>query len=140
MNIFKNIIVITEDKKSFLKDFTETNKIRFVKHNPKIGGRFSVLSETGLLPFIDLPIKVENITEKYLNLLNDYEDNKSPIKNSAIILTCMKKFELKIYCNLLYNYKLKHFSYWFHQLHAESLGKNQKRINTNYINLSQRSS
>ncbi len=123
-DIFKNIIVITEDKKSFLKDFTETNKIRFVKHNPKIGGRFSVISETGLLPFIDLPIEVENITEKYLNLLNDYEDDKSPIKNSAIILTCMKKFELNMYFNLLYNYKLKHFSYWFHQLHAESLGKN----------------
>jgi len=25
----------------------------------------------------------------------------------------------------LYNYKLKHFSYWLHQLHAESLGKNK---------------
>jgi len=26
----------------------------------------------------------------------------------------------------LYNYRLKHFSYWFHQLHAESLGKEGK--------------
>ena len=30
-----------------------------------------------------------------------------------------------MYCNLIYNYRLKHFSYWFHQLHAESLGKNE---------------
>jgi len=124
LDIFKNIIAITEDKSSFLKKFIDQNNIKFIEHNPKIGGRFSILSETGMLPFLNLGMNVEEYSEKYLDLLDDYENDNSPAKNSAIILTCIKKYKLNLYCNLLYNYKLKHFSYWLHQLHAESLGKN----------------
>lgn len=128
LNILDSIIVITENKNSFLKKFVEQNNINFIEHNPRIGGRFSIFSETGMLPFFDLKIDVEKITEKYLNLLEDYENDLSPIKNSAIILTSINHYKLNIYCNLLYNYKLKHFSYWFHQLHAESLGKSNKGL------------
>lgn len=128
LEIYNNIISITENKNSILKNFIDKNKIKFFQHNPSIGGRFSVLSETGMLPFIDLPFKVEDASEKYLKLLDEHENDLSPVKNAAIILTCLQKYKLSMYCNLLYNYKLKHFSYWFHQLHAESLGKNQKGL------------
>jgi glucose-6-phosphate isomerase len=128
LEIYDNIISITENKNSFLKNFIDKNKIKFFQHNPSIGGRFSVLSETGMLPFIDLPIKVEDASEKYLKLLDEHENDLSPVKNAAIILTCLQKYKLSMYCNLLYNYKLKHFSYWFHQLLAESVGKNQKGL------------
>ena len=123
-NIFDNMVVITEDKESILKSFTNTNKIKFVEHNPNIGGRFSILSETGILPFLGKEeIFVEEVSEKFISLLNNTDEDLSPTKNVAIILTCLKKIKLNIYCNLLYNYRLKHFSYWHHQLHAESLGK-----------------
>jgi glucose-6-phosphate isomerase len=125
LDIFKNIIAVTENKSSFLKKFIDQNNIKFIEHNSKIGGRFSVLSETGMLPFLNLGLNIEEYSEKYLDLLDDYENDNSPVKNSAIILTCIKKYKLNLYCNLLYNYKLKHFSYWLHQLHAESLGKNR---------------
>jgi glucose-6-phosphate isomerase len=125
LDIFKNIIAVTENKSSFLKKFIDQNNIKFIEHNSKIGGRFSVLSETGMLPFLNLGMNIEEYSEKYLDLLDDYENDNSPVKNSAIILTCIKKYKLNLYCNLLYNYKLKHFSYWLHQLHAESLGKNR---------------
>ena len=124
LDIYKNIVAVTENKSSFLKKFIDQNNIKFIEHNPKIGGRFSILSETGMLPFLNLGMNVEEYSEKYLDLLDDYENDNSPAKNSAIILTCIKKYKLNLYCNLLYNYKLKHFSYWLHQLHAESLGKN----------------
>ena len=122
-DIYSSLIIITEDKKSILRDFAEKNNIRYLKHNPKIGGRFSVLSETGMLPFIDLEFNVEKGSEKFIKLLSNAEDDLSPAKNIAIILTCLNDYKLNIYCNLIYNYRLKHFSYWLHQLHAESLGK-----------------
>ena len=126
-NIFDSMVVITENKNSLLKEFVTKNKIQFVEHNPDIGGRFSILSETGMLPFIDLDIKVEEGSEKYLNLLGQ-EEEISPTLNTAILSTCIEKYKLSMYCNLIYNYRLKHFSYWFHQLHAESLGKNGKGL------------
>ena len=126
-NIFDSMVVITEDKNSLLKEFADKNKIQFVEHNPDIGGRFSILSETGMLPFIDLDIKVEDGSEKYIKFLGE-EGNTSPTLNSAIITTCIQKYNLSMYCNLIYNYRLKHFSYWFHQLHAESLGKDGKGL------------
>jgi glucose-6-phosphate isomerase len=109
-DIYKNIVAVTENKNSFLKKFIDQNNIKFIEHNSKIGGRFSVFSETGMLPFLNLGMNVEEHSEKYLDLLDDYENDNSPVKNSAIILTCIKKYKLNLYCNLLYNYKLKHFS------------------------------
>lgn len=127
-NFLNSLAVITEKKKSFLKSFADVGNINFIEHNPKIGGRFSVLSETGMLPFINLNFDIETVTKKYLDLLEDCNDDLSPIKNSALIFTCINHYKLNIYCNLLYNYRLKHFSYWFHQLHAESLGKKQNGL------------
>ena len=49
-NFKKNIIIITEEKNSTLYKFSKENNIRFIKHNDKIGGRFSCFSETGLIP------------------------------------------------------------------------------------------
>jgi len=77
-----------------------------------------------MLPFLEDEINAGDASEKFINLLKDYKSDLSPIKNVAILVTCLDKMKLNIYCNLIYNYRLKHFSYWFHQLHAESLGKN----------------
>ena len=121
-NIFDSMVIITENKESILKSFSIKKNIKIVEHNPDIGGRFSILSETGMLPFVDLNLNIEDGSEKFINLLNKDTD-LSPTKNAAIILTCIHEMKLSIYCNLLYNYRLKHFSYWFHQLHGESLGK-----------------
>jgi len=125
-NIFDSMVVITENKDSILKSFSDKKNIKFLEHNPHIGGRFSILSETGMLPFLDSQILIEDGSEKFLKLLENKENEMSPTLNTAIIFTCYNEMKLNIYCNLIYNYRLKHFSYWFHQLHAESLGKNGK--------------
>lgn len=126
-DILNSLVIITEDKESYLKTFASENKVQFVPHNPKIGGRFSILSETGMLPFLETNFKVEDGSEKFINLLAQKHE-LSPTLNVAILVTCMEKYNLNIYCNLIYNYRLKHFSYWFHQLHAESLGKSGKGL------------
>ncbi len=53
------------------------------------------------------------------------KDHSSPIVNAAIILTLQKFYNFRFNVNVLYNYLLKNYSYWFHQLFAESLGKNK---------------
>lgn len=126
-NIFDSILVITENRENALRSFAQKNDIQIIEHNKNIGGRFSILSETGILPILEGDkIIVEKGSEKFIKLLNNANDDLSPIKNAAILLTCLDEMKLNMYCNLLYNYRLKHFSYWFHQLHAESLGKEGK--------------
>jgi len=128
-NLFQSMIIITDNNDSTLYNFAIKNKIKVVEHNSNIGGRFSVLSETGILPFIDHKLKVENASEKYINfLISDFNNNLNPVLNVALLATIIQEMHIKIYCNLLYNYRLKHFSYWFHQLHAESLGKNKQGL------------
>lgn len=126
-NIFDSILIITENRENALRSFAQKNDIQIIEHNKNIGGRFSILSETGMLPILEGDkIIVEKGSEKFIKLLNNAIDDLSPIKNAAILLTCLDEMKLNMYCNLLYNYRLKHFSYWFHQLHAESLGKHGK--------------
>ena len=123
-DIFKSMVILTENKESILKSYCNKKKIKFIEHNSKIGGRYSILSETGMIPFIDNDFKVEEGSEKFIKILNE-DNHLSPTNNIAIIFTILNQMNLSIYCNLIYNYRLKHFSYWFHQLHAESLGKNK---------------
>ena len=123
-DIFKSMVILTENKESILKSYCNKKKIKFIEHNSKIGGRYSILSETGMIPFIDNDFKVEEGSEKFIKILNE-DNHVSPTNNIAIIFTILNQMNLGIYCNLIYNYRLKHFSYWFHQLHAESLGKNK---------------
>jgi len=126
-NIFDSILIITENRENALRSFAQKNDVQIIEHNKNIGGRFSILSETGMLPILEGDkIIVEKGSEKFIKLLNNAIDDLSPIKNAAILLTCLDEMKLNMYCNLLYNYRLKHFSYWFHQLHAESLGKEGK--------------
>ena len=53
-NIFINKrdknIFITENKKNYLNLLAQKLKAEIVHHNNFIGGRYSVLSETGMLP------------------------------------------------------------------------------------------
>ena len=45
-----NNLFITEDKNSYLKKLANKLKCEVVDHNNYIGGRYSVLSEVGMLP------------------------------------------------------------------------------------------
>jgi len=100
-NIYDSILIVTEDKKSILKTFADKYKIQSINHNSSIGGRFSVLSETGILPFVELNIKIEDGSEKFINLLKKEDEDLSPVINTAILATFMEEMKLNIYCNLI---------------------------------------
>ena len=124
--INNNICVIAEDSNNILLNFAKKNSIRVIFHNPYIGGRFSVFSETAMTLFETSPQIVTCSTERVVKRLkeNNLEDSMNPTINAAVLLSLKEINNLNFNVNLLYEYSLKNFSYWFHQLFAESLGKN----------------
>ena len=128
--ITKHVIIITEESKSLLSDFAKKNNLQIIHHNKKIGGRFSVFSETAMILFDFDSDTISNSAQSIVLKLtgNNLEDDTNPVVNAAVILTLQERYGINYNINLLYDYTLKNYSYWFHQLFAESLGKNEKAL------------
>lgn len=128
--VVKNIYVITEDNDNLLNNFAKKNNISLIPHNKKIGGRYSVFSETGMILFECNPFQVSNSANSIIDYLNKnlLDDHMNPTVNAAVILALKDINNINFNVNLLYDYSLKNYSYWFHQLFAESLGKGNNAI------------
>ena len=76
--VFKqsNSIIITENKKNSLKLFAEERKILVIDHKRYIGGRYSVLSEVGMIPAFLMGLKVNDFKKilKFLKTIHLYLD------------------------------------------------------------------
>ena len=119
-------IFITENKKSYLQILAEKLKSEIVCHNNFIGGRYSVLSEVGMLPAELMGLNINNF--KQLNsLVKDKFFFNSLINNVASIFFLIKK---KKFNSIIINYdeRSDNLFNWYQQLIAESLGKNKKGI------------
>ena len=121
----KNIIIISEKKQNPLYLLSKKMEIFHIEHKSYIGGRYSVLSEVGMVPAHLMGL---NILKLRKNLLNHFRArNKSYLKDSSIKLASIlqrKKLNNLIFFN--YVPQLNKFLYWNQQLIAESLGKKGK--------------
>ena len=120
----KNLF-ITEDKNSYLKKIANELKSEVISHNNYIGGRYSVLSEVGIIPSYLMGLNILNLRKNLKRHLT--KDNKSFLKDSVVKLSQI--MEKKQYTNLIFlNYcpKFEKFLEWCQQLIAESLGKKRK--------------
>ena len=124
-NTDKNIF-ITENKKNYLHILAKKLKAEVVHHNNYIGGRYSVLSEVGMLPAELMGLKSGSFRQ-----LNSLIKNKkfinSLISNVSSTLYFIKK---KKFNSVIINYdeKSDNLFKWYQQLVAESLGKNKKGL------------
>ena len=121
----KNIIVISEKKKNFLFLLSRKLNLYHVEHKNNIGGRYSVLSEVGLIPAYLMGLNIFKLRSKLLTCLD--KKNKIFIKNNTIKLANLmksNKFNNLIFLN--YFPELDNVLYWRQQLVAESLGKKNK--------------
>jgi len=119
---YNNTIILSENRDNFLRKIAVKNKYFFVNHNKLIGGRYSVLSNVGMLPAYLMDLKIEDFKKNLTKLIN----NKKFLLKS---LNLIKKFKIKKKNILIFfNYipELNDFLLWAQQLFAESLGKNQK--------------
>ena len=121
----KNIF-ITQNQRSYLFTLAQNLKSEVIHHNNFIGGRYSVLSEVGMLP-----AELMGLNPKKFRQLNNIIKNKTflnlLLKNVEAILSLNKQ---KKYNSILLNYNpnLIDFLEWYKQLTAESLGKKSKGI------------
>jgi len=117
-----NVIVISENKNNILSSFAKRNGFKFIKHNPFIGGRYSVFSEVGMLPAYLMGLKPESFKKNLTKFLS----NKKFLSSSIKQLSKLKIKKSKVL--ILFNYvpELKDFMLWCQQLLAESLGKDKK--------------
>lgn len=119
--ISKNFIIISE-KNSVLHNFARKNNILFFEHNVNLSGRYSVLSEAGLLMFnLDYKKIIQGI-----NFVLKKGLKKNLINNAATLLTLMAKSKIDTHVSLIYSHNLLNYGFWHQQLLAESIGKNGK--------------
>ena len=120
----KNSIIITEKKENHLSSFAKELKIKIIYHRKYVGGRYSIFSETALVPCFLMGI---NITKLKKNILSFLYKKKSILINNLINLSKIynsKKINSLVLLN--YSQELEYFMLWCQQLIAESLGKRGK--------------
>ncbi len=121
----KNIIVICEKGKNTLYQLSKKMSLKFIEHKKFIGGRFSVLSEVGMLPAYLMETNFNNFKK---NLDKAYLKKISGLlKDSSIKIAYMllkRKYKNIVFLNYLP--ELNKFLFWAQQLIAESLGKKGK--------------
>ncbi len=121
----KNIF-ITENTENYLQKLANKLKSDVIEHPNFIGGRFSVMSEVGMLPaqlmgldpkkfkrFNDLIVKKKFLDNLINNVINTYSFTKKKMCNSVI---------------LNYDEHSEDLFKWYQQLISESLGKKSKGI------------
>ncbi len=121
----RNIIIISEKKNNFLYKTSKKMNLYFIEHKHYIGGRYSVLSEVGLVPAFMMGINIIKLRENIINALK--KKNTIFLKNSSIYISYLlqnKKFKNMIFLN--YAPQLENFLFWLQQMVAESLGKDGK--------------
>ena len=121
----KNLIIVSEKNNSFLYLLAKKFNLFYVEHKKTIGGRYSVLSEVGIVPAYLMGI---NIIKLRANIMYWFKgSNKIFLKKSSVKLSKFmnsKKYTSLVFLN--YSPQLEKFLYWCQQLIAESLGKKGK--------------
>ena len=121
----QNIIIISEKNDNFLNLLSKELDIFYIEHKKFIGGRFSVLSEVGIVPAYFMGINILKIRKNLSKFLKGQDKNY--LKDSSIKLAYLiKKKSFKNLVFLNYTPEVEKFLYWCQQLIAESLGKKGK--------------
>jgi glucose-6-phosphate isomerase len=118
----KNIILISEKKNNSVFLLSKKFNLFYIEHKSHIGGRYSVLSEVGVIPAYIMGINIKKLRSKiqeYIKKKNKVFLRESSTKLASIMKS--KKFINLIFLN--YSPELEKFLYWCQQLIAESLGK-----------------
>ena len=121
----KHILIISEKKNNKLFVLAKKNNLHFIEHKKFIGGRYSILTEVGIVPLILMGLNAKKFRENILNIFNT--KNRNLIRENSLILSrLMNKKQFKTIVFLNYIPQLNKFLFWLQQLISESLGKKGK--------------
>jgi glucose-6-phosphate isomerase len=126
-----NLLVITEDD-SKLNIFAKANDINSFEIPKNVGGRFSVLSNVGLVPLYLAGFNIDELLKGAKKTSDSFFEQKKLYKH--LIKKARTYYEFKdVYnINAIFSYSqlLEGFNKWYVQLWGESLGK----VDTNNTN------
>ena len=122
----KNNIFIVENNKSYLRNLAKKISDEIIDHSNLIGGRYSVLSETGMLPAYLMGLNPDKF-KQFDKLIKNKNFINQLILNVSAIVSLQKKHK---YNSIILNYdeSSNDLFLWYQQLVAESLGKKSKGI------------
>lgn len=118
-------------KRNGLRELCDTYRIPMLDHDPGVGGRFSVLTNVGLLPAAMLGLDLAAIRAGAARALAPVLDQEPPAAvpaavGAALAVALSETKGKQIAVLMAYADRLERFTRWYVQLWAESLGKNGK--------------
>ncbi len=129
----KCIVVLTEpDKgKNAIRQIAARHGMMILDHDPGVGGRYSVLSNVGMLPAIMFGLDPQALRRGAAEVLSPVLQGAparevAPAVGAAAIHAVNAASPLGAVVMMPYSDRLRLFSAWFAQLWAESLGKQGK--------------
>lgn len=125
----KNIVATTDKRTGILRQISEQEGYKTFVVPDDVGGRFSVFSAVGLLPFalvgLDIDEIANGVKDMDLALKNTDIYHNIAAQNALIHYLLDVKKGKNISVMMPYSSRLKYVSDWYAQLWAESLGKNK---------------
>src|SRR5512132_3647454 len=112
-----------------LRDLCEALSIPTLPHDPNIGGRYSGLTNVGLLPALARGLDVEALRDGAGSAVKALLEARAPqdfapAVGAAVAIALAKERGVKVSVMLPYSDRLSRFAAWYVQLWGESLGKN----------------
>lgn len=116
-------------RKNGLRKLFEEHGIPLLDHHTGIGGRYSVLTNVGLLPAIARGLDVRALRAGAAEVVSAMRSAASPADvpaalGAAVNVALAKERGVRIAVMMPYADRLARFAHWYVQLWAESLGKN----------------
>ena len=139
-NYRRNIVATTDQNVGILRQISNEEGYKTFAVPDDVGGRFSVFSAVGLLPFALVGINIEELMQgvKDMDLALKNTDIRHNIaaQNALIHYLMDTQKGKKLTVMMPYSSRLKYIADWFVQLWAESLGKNEN-LNGEKVNIGQ---
>jgi glucose-6-phosphate isomerase len=119
------------NKRNGLRDLLGHQKVPMLDHDPGVGGRYSALTNVGLLPAAILGLDIAAIRRGAAKALASVIEKKAPADvpaavGAALAVALAESKGKSISVLMAYADKLERFTRWYVQLWAESLGKDGK--------------
>lgn len=128
----KRIIAVTDQSKGALRQLADEKGYRSFVIPDNVGGRFSVLTPVGLIPFaicgVDIRQLVAGARAMLLTCGRDVPFSENPAAIYAATRNALYRSGKKIEILVNYNNKLHYVAEWWKQLFGESEGKEGKGI------------
>jgi glucose-6-phosphate isomerase len=121
----------TPGKRNGLRDLLTKHQVPMLDHDPGVGGRYSALTNVGLLPAAALGLDIAALRKGAGRALAPVLAKKSPaevpaVLGAALAVSLAESKGKSISVLMAYADRLERFTRWYVQLWAESLGKDGK--------------